>query len=146
MQNFKMFCFMFLFTAVAKVNGWFKNQRKAVRKLYKKKSGQAPETLTVRKRWQLQKIGFLKDHIVPKFYTSDTGAVSIYHLFWLKLSTLFLIKTQFSLVNDMNLLNISLSCPHILIPILIIILVFFMRLFCALCFLPPAAVFSVQDK
>lgn len=90
---------MFLFTAVAKINGWFKNQRTAVGKL-QEKSGQAPEAFTARKRWQLRNFRFLKDHIVPRSYISDTGAVSIYHLFWLKLSTLFFIKTKFSLVND----------------------------------------------
>ncbi|XP_060761143.1 uncharacterized protein LOC132871010 isoform X2 [Neoarius graeffei] len=64
-----------LHTTVAKVNGWFRNQRTAVGKLLKKRSGQALEALTARKRWQLQNFVFLRDHIVPRSYMSDTGTL-----------------------------------------------------------------------
>ncbi|XP_060777979.1 uncharacterized protein LOC132886843 [Neoarius graeffei] len=64
-----------LHTTVAKVNGWFRNQRTVVGKLLKKRSGQAVEALTARKRWQLQNFVFLRDHIVPRSYMSDTGTL-----------------------------------------------------------------------
>ena len=58
--------------------GRFMNQRTATGKLYKKKSGQAADLLTARKQWQLKSFTFLKDHIVPRSYTTETGSVSIY--------------------------------------------------------------------
>ena len=67
----------FLFPAATKVNGWFKNQRTAIGKLYKTKSGQAPQALTIRKKWQLASFAFLKDHIFPRSYTKDTAVVSL---------------------------------------------------------------------
>ena len=61
----------------SKILGWFKNQRTAVGKLYKKKSGQAAKSLTKRQQWQEKSFGFLKEAIEPRTYTKDTASVSI---------------------------------------------------------------------
>jgi len=61
----------------AKIHGWFKNQRTAVGKLYKKKSGQAAKAMTKRQQWQEKSFAFLKEAIEPRTYTKDTASVSI---------------------------------------------------------------------
>ena len=63
--------------SATKIMGWFKNQRSAMGKLMKSKSGQGAEKLTSRKRWQLRNFEFLKAHIVPRSYSHDTSEVSI---------------------------------------------------------------------
>lgn len=71
------FCF-----SVSKILGWFKNQRTAVGKLMKNgKSGQGAEVLSRRKKWQLSSFAFLRQHIVPRTYTRDTGVSVGYFLF-----------------------------------------------------------------
>ena len=57
----------------SKITGWFRNQRTALGKLLKKKSGQASEPNTRRGRWQLASFHFLKAHILPRTYQHDTG-------------------------------------------------------------------------
>ena len=71
-----MYSFLFMFTA-GKIIGWFRNQRTAVGKVYKHKSGQATETLTQRKAWQVKAFAFLKEHISPRSYTVESTVVSI---------------------------------------------------------------------
>jgi hypothetical protein len=51
--------------------------RTAVGKLYKTKSGQATQSLTARKKWQLENFAFLKAHIVPRTYAVETTPVKI---------------------------------------------------------------------
>ena len=51
-----------------KIEGWFKNQRTAVGKLYKTKSGQAARNLTSRKQWPLKNFNF-KLSLDPSVYT-----------------------------------------------------------------------------
>ncbi|RVE61367.1 hypothetical protein OJAV_G00170040, partial [Oryzias javanicus] len=58
-----------------KVLGWFRNQRTAVGKLYKKKSGQAAAPLTKRQQWQERSFGFLLEAIEPRTYSRDTASV-----------------------------------------------------------------------
>ena len=62
-----------LSVAASKILGWFKNQRTAVGKLLKKKSGQASQPLTTRSRWQLSSFQFLQQYIKPRTYQHDTG-------------------------------------------------------------------------
>ena len=71
-----MYSFLFMFTA-GKIIGWFRNQRTAVGKVYKHKSGQATETLTQRKAWQVKAFAFLEEHISPRSYTVESTVVSI---------------------------------------------------------------------
>jgi len=62
---------------VSKILGWFRNQRTAVGKLYKKKSGQGAAPLTKRQRWQESNFAFLREAIEPRTYTRDTASVSL---------------------------------------------------------------------
>lgn len=59
-------------TTRTKIQGWFKHMRTAVGKLYKTKSGKATQSLTARKKWQLENFAFLKAHIVPRTYAVET--------------------------------------------------------------------------
>ncbi|XP_078573445.1 uncharacterized protein LOC144860178 [Branchiostoma floridae x Branchiostoma japonicum] len=59
-------------TTRRQIHGWFKHMRTAVGKLLKTTSGQTPQYLTARKKWQLQKLAFLKPHIVPRTYSVET--------------------------------------------------------------------------
>lgn len=58
-----------------KIEGWFKKQRTAVGKLYKKKSDQAAGNLTPRSQWQLKNSTLLKQRIVPWSHTQKTDLV-----------------------------------------------------------------------
>jgi len=60
-----------------KVLGWFRNQRTAVGKLYKKKSGQAATSMTKRQQWQEKAFSFLREAIEPRTYSRDTASVSL---------------------------------------------------------------------
>ena len=53
--------------------GWFKNQRSAVGRLLKKKSGEGAKTLTTRSKWQISAFKFLDAYIKPRIYQHDTG-------------------------------------------------------------------------
>lgn len=62
-------------TTSNKIEGWFRSRRKAVTYLYKNKLDQAPEKLTDRRSWHLQKFGFLKQHIAFRSNKEDTGSL-----------------------------------------------------------------------
>lgn len=69
-----------------KIEGWFKKQRTAVGKLYKKKSDQATGNLTPRSQWQLKNSTLLKQRIVPWSHTQktdlvDTSILNVLYLF-----------------------------------------------------------------
>ncbi|XP_030006775.1 uncharacterized protein LOC115430731 [Sphaeramia orbicularis] len=61
-------------TSDVRITKWFTGQRSTFSKLlYKSRSGSKAKTLTPRQKWQLTNFSFLKEFIIPRTRTYDTG-------------------------------------------------------------------------